>query len=155
MRNFEGSPEGTTNTRIGGGGGVGVAEKKPDLEKQKLNQAVATAEIFGRNKPEVKEPLEIDPLHNDNLLPTFIPTVLKKVEVVDGRGEVKNHDEEINSLFLRLAATRSVEADFPRTQYLQGLLDRMTEGTDTQTKVYILSRGQDANAFAVADGSIL
>lgn len=93
-------------------------------------------------------------MQNDNSPRERIVRPLKSVEISDARGHIKNHTEEIQKLFDNLAATRGIEADTPRTQFLQEVVDKMLEGEGIETKIYILTRGLDSNAFAVADGSI-
>ncbi|MBI2599124.1 M48 family metalloprotease [Candidatus Curtissbacteria bacterium] len=110
---------------------------------------------FGRK--EAPKPLNGEvkgQLQNDNTPRERVVRPLKSVEIADARGDIKNHDEGIQRLFDNLAATRDIETGTQRTEFLQSIVDKMLAGKGIETKVYILGRGLDSNAFAVADGSI-
>lgn len=52
------------------------------------------------------------------------------------------------------ARTRDLEVNTPRTAILQGIADKMTEGTGITTRVVIMNKGKEAQAFVTADGTI-
>ena len=52
------------------------------------------------------------------------------------------------------ARTRNLEVNSPRVAMLQGIADKMTEGTSVATRVVIMNKGKDSQAFVTADGTI-
>src|SRR5579872_4795110 len=78
-----------------------------------------------------------------------------KLEVLKKVG-TKNYDatDEVQYELDYISTTKGVEIDTPRTAVIQGIMDRMSEGTGIKTKVGILNKGTDIQAFAMPDGHI-
>ncbi|MBI4035636.1 M48 family metalloprotease [Candidatus Daviesbacteria bacterium] len=129
--------------------------------------AVELSEISPQ--PSIKSPISLERWKNREQLTnefgnTNIP-VLKpfksvnvSVETVDQSGNpvttVRNFDTQIEKSFQYYSRTRNLEVNTPRTQILQNLVDKMTNGTGIQTRVIIMNKGKESNAFVTPDGTI-
>lgn len=100
-----------------------------------------------------KEKSPDDEFNNkDKTLPIF-----KSVSVIRKSGtgvEEVNFDQMIQGELDYQARTKDLEVSTERTAVLQNIVDRMTLGTDVKTRVVIMRKGHEANAFVTPDGTV-
>jgi len=92
-------------------------------------------------------------LRNDRSEPGVTLEPLRRVTVDDGYN-VRDFSEEVDKIFMHYAKTGEPEINTDRTRLLQDLLDKMTEGDGVRTRVVILRRGKEPNAFVTPEGTI-
>lgn len=83
-------------------------------------------------------------------------SILKPIPIIiEGQDELA---EEFNKIleknFEYYSRTRDLEVDTQRTRLIQTVVDKLTVGTDIQTRVVIMRRGRAPNALVVPDGTI-
>lgn len=91
---------------------------------------------------------------NDNEEPDDSIQILKEVIYEDSRKVIIDATENIQREMNHISQTTSPELNTDRTQVLQDIADRMTEGLDIQTQIVIMNRGHEPNAFVFPDGTI-
>jgi len=65
-----------------------------------------------------------------------------------------NIDDKLEKEFAYLSITHGLEIGTQRNAILQKIVVDMTRNTDIQTRVIIMNKGNDPNAFVTPDGSI-
>ncbi len=80
-----------------------------------------------------------------------LDTLLTPTHEVDRRPSIIL---SLRQQFARLSRTRDLEINTDRTRVIQEGIDRMTAGTNVQTRVVIMNKGQQMEAFTMPDGTI-
>lgn len=68
--------------------------------------------------------------------------------------EVASIVETLERDFEYYSRTRDLEINTPRTALLQGVVDKMTAGSGIQTRVVIMNKTSQVNAFVTPDGTV-
>lgn len=138
--------------------GQTIVAERPVTPKELEDQLFIT---IGRKK-EKQPPPNVDDEYNNKNVPILKPlkSVIVTVTEEDRRTGKEttrdiNYDKEIEGQFEYLSRTHQLEVDTPKTKALQDLVDKMLVGSDLKTRVAIMNKGESANAFVFADGTIL
>lgn len=62
--------------------------------------------------------------------------------------------EELKPFFSYLSCTRQLEIGTAKTEYLQEIADKMTQDTGTKSRVVVMQKGRENEAFITGDGTI-
>lgn len=116
---------------------------------------------FSPTQVDIKPPVSLEQWKNrsmpDNEFKNTdirVPKPLKEVKITRG-SEIEDYGPLIQKDFEYYSRTRNLETNTQRTQILQDLVDKMTVETGIgSTRVVIMNKGKEYNAFVMPDGTI-
>lgn len=118
-----------------------------------LDAPVSQAELGP--KPFSKEPQPADLMDDEFGNTDLVPLRPLSTVVTTEEGKQVDLTSHLEEQFAHLSRTRNLETDTVRTKILQELvLDRLTEGENIRTKVVIMLKGEESEAFVMPDGTI-
>lgn len=138
--------------------GINPPTTERPVSPKELNEQLFIT--LGKRKEERPKPFS-EREYDDTGVPILKPLKSVTLEVTEknyqtGNDETKevNFDEDLNEEFKYLSRTHKLETGTAKTQLLQGVVDRMLNGINLQTRVVVMNKGEDPNAFVFADGTI-
>lgn len=148
---------------------VALSAKDLGVSPPKSDRLVTPKELqenlfvtIARNKKE-KPQFQIEDEYTNTDIPILKPLKSVTITVTErdwntGKEVSKevSIDEELTKDFEHLSRTHKLETGTPKTQVLQNMADQMLQGTAWagQTRVVVMNRGEDPNAFVTPDGNI-
>lgn len=96
-------------------------------------------------------------ISRDRIISPNVPNLVaesRNPQTGENRSDIRFIAQSLKEQFAHLSGTRSLEINSERTKLIQEGVDEMTKGRNIHTKVIIMNKGEQAEAFVTPDGSI-
>lgn len=129
-----------------------VTDVLSPTERAKLLEVKAKAREFSKKEENYGG-------FDDEFSPNPSISILKPLTIdYEERGfrghEIQQITKALGRDFEYYSRTRGLEIETPRVKVLQGVIDKMTSGSGIQTRVVIMNKTSEVNAFVTPDGTV-